>query len=137
MTDPLDLVAHTATELAQGEATIAELRRDRDRAIYQALDASRYQSLIAERAGVSPQFISKLARQRGKDEVLTEQHALGEAGPWAAWYAEYVDEDAPLKDWHRHSQPFSPAELQEILDQVTDIRTEDKQWADSPASFHQ
>ena len=130
MTDPLDIVANTAAELATSEATTTELRRKRDRAIYSALDTNQYQSLIADRAGVSPQYVSKLANHRDKYEPRDPDDSEG-ASDWVRWYAEWVDEEAPLEDWHRHSKPFSPLELREILDQVTNIRLDDKAWAEA------
>ena len=130
MTDPLDIVANTAADLATSEAATAKLRRTRDRAIYAALDANQYQSLIAHRAGVSPQYVSKLANHRKQHEPGESDDSEG-ATDWVRWYAEWVDEEAPLEDWHRHSKPFSPLELREILDQVTDIRAEDRAWVEA------
>lgn len=131
MTDPLDVVARAAADLKTGEATTTALRRKRDRAIYTALDAHRYQSSIARCAGVSPQYVSKLASQRDKREPPTDPNGSTTDDHWASWYAEYVDEDTPLEDWHRQSMAFSLLELREILDQVSDIRLEDKGWAEA------
>ena len=75
--------------------------------------------------------MSKITRHRDHDDLPIDPRGSGIEGHWAAWYAEHVDEDAPLEDWLRHSQPFSPAELRNILDQVEDIRTEDKAWAEA------